>query len=388
VAAERRLQELGYGASNGGLPTALDPPFDDIVDVLHGVGEGEGSSERCVLADVDVDTEDRGERDWTILETKHPADTLSDLAERIVRTGVKSALGGVPVLTFEKLVTVDRHEIEAVRSIERLITESCRRHDKAPLCIGVFGPPGSGKSFAVKQVARHSQPGRIEPIEFNLSQFERPADLFEAFHQVRDVNLRGKIPLAVWDEFDTALDGPLGWLRYFLEPMQDGEFQQGEITHPIGQCIFVFAGGTADRMADFPNKEITDAQARTAKVRDFISRLHGYMDVLGPNRHSSKTHDDPGWEKDDPYFIIRRAVILRSIFETDDLHVLHGADVEIDSGVLHAFLNADKYNHGVRSMRSIIRMSLLAGAKTFEASSLPPKEQLTLHVSDDFLQLI
>jgi hypothetical protein len=42
----------------------------------------------------------------------------------------------------------------------------------------------------------------------------------------------------------------------------------------------------------------------------------------------------------------------------------------------------------VRRDAERVRMSLLAGAKTFEASSLPPKEQLTLHVSDDFLELI
>ena len=66
---------------------------------------------------------------------------------------------------------------------------------------------------------------------------------------MRDLGLSGKLPLVFWDEFDTALEGqPLGWLRYFLAPMQDGAFQDGQITHPIGRAIFVFAGGTAERM--------------------------------------------------------------------------------------------------------------------------------------------
>ncbi len=73
-----------------------------------------------------------------------------------------------------------------------------------------------------------------------------------AFHQVRDIGLSGKFPLVFWDEFDTSLaETPLGWLRYFLAPMQDGKFQEGQISHPIGRAIFVFAGGTSSSMAEF-----------------------------------------------------------------------------------------------------------------------------------------
>ena len=63
------------------------------------------------------------------------------------------------------------------------------------------------------------------------------------------------IPLVFWDEFDTSLDQtPLGWLRYFLAPMQDGSFLEGQVTHPIGRAIFVFAGGTCNRMEEFGTK--------------------------------------------------------------------------------------------------------------------------------------
>jgi hypothetical protein len=66
---------------------------------------------------------------------------------------------------------------------------------------------------------------------------------------VRDVGLSGALPLVFWDEFDTALEGKkLGWLRYFLAPMQDGRFQDGQLVHPIGRSIFVFAGGTSTTM--------------------------------------------------------------------------------------------------------------------------------------------
>ena len=47
-----------------------------------------------------------------------------------------------------------------------------------------------------------------------------------------------------------------GWLRYFLAPMQDGKFLQGEMAHPIGKAIFVFAGGTSWTLDNF-GKQVT-----------------------------------------------------------------------------------------------------------------------------------
>jgi hypothetical protein len=188
---------------------------------------------------------------WTILEDMYPG-SLNQVAQRIVLEGYESALQNVPVGKFGALVTVDRREIEALHSIRTLINEYCERPQKRPLSIAVFGPPGAGKSFGVEQIAKSTRSDEIEKLTFNLSQFESSEELLDAFHQVRDFGLKGNIPLVFWDEFDTELDGkPLGWLRHFLAPMQDGSFQEGQITHPIGRAIFVFAGGTSHHLESF-----------------------------------------------------------------------------------------------------------------------------------------
>lgn len=323
---------------------------------------------------------------WTILQEKYP-NNLHQVAREIVLQGVETALPGVPLGEFGGLKTVDRGEIESLRSIRTLMREYCCHPEQAkPVSIAVFGPPGSGKSFSIKQIAKSLSrlPMPIESQEFNLSQLQDPEELLGALHQVRDMNLSGKMPLVFWDEFDTALGGQsLGWLRYFLAPMQDGTFQEGQITHPIGRALFVFAGGTSTTMEGF-SQTLSAEDFRAAKGPDFVSRLRGYVDIMGPNRQ-------PGI--DDAHFIIRRAIVLRvllqrhwnKLFQTEG-----GKDLlQIDPGVLHAFLEVSRYKHGARSMEAVITMSALTHKTRFERSSLPSEAQLDLHVDGrEFISLV
>ena len=59
--------------------------------------------------------------------------------------------------------------------------------------------------------------------------------------------------------------GKLGWLKYFLAPMQDGVFRVGDSIHPIGKAIFVFAGGTSSTYNQFCGEDIED-EDRTKTV--------------------------------------------------------------------------------------------------------------------------
>jgi hypothetical protein len=386
IASMRKLHLMGYGHPG------TDPSTAELRFPIHKIVE-EISAENNPLSVVQIQDPIKNILSpaepeplrvmpgfWTILEDRYTG-LLNETAQSIVLNGIAETLDDVPTGRFGALITVDRREIEALRCIRTLITEYCQRPQVRPLSIAVFGPPGSGKSFGVKQIAKSARPGEIQSLTFNISQLGHPDELLDALHQVRDVGLSGKIPLVFWDEFDTPLDAKrLGWLRYFLAPMQDGTFQQGQINHPIGRAIFVFAGGTSHRMDDF-GTDLDELERRAAKLPDFISRLKGFIDVLGPN---------PLEGISDPYFIIRRAIILRVLFELNAPHIFNEdgptRQVQIDQGILRALLETKSYKHGVRSMESVLAMSMLAGQTSFERSNLPPEGQLNLHVDGcDFL---
>ena len=390
VHAGRRLYDEGYGDADQGLDVAF--PFAAVVEELTG---GDGPLDRVEVQDPSaflsrLQGEDgpasaeelpRVPGHWTILEDRFSGD-LRGVAARVALRGPEVALAGVPLGRFGKLLTVDRGEIESIRAVRSLIAEYCSSSRPMPLSIGVFGAPGSGKSFVMVQLAESVAPGQISrKIEFNLSQFGSPKDLHDALHLVRDVGLSGKIPLVCWDEFDASFQGEqLGWLRYFLAPMEDGAFREGQVWHPIGRAIFVFAGGTSDRMERFG--EGVDADAfRSLKGPDFISRLKGYVNVLGVN---------PRPDEPDPNHLVRRAIWLRTILERDSPGLFDGDGVlRIDRGVLRAFLEIPAYGHGGRSLESIVATSRLTGETSYQRSSLPPESQLDLHVNGrQFLALV
>jgi RyR domain len=368
LSALRCLHREGYGQRGASaVEVNLDFPIRTVVDALN------TSDSPYQETTVPMRT---GNKYWTILGDLHHKN-LEEVAREVVLKGPERVLKGVPLGRFGALLTVDRQEIESLRSIRSLVSEYVSQpHPKRPLSIAAFGPPGSGKSFGITQLALALRPGEIEPKEFNMSQLGSTDELLSALHQVRDIGLSGKIPLVFWDEFDSDYKGIYGWLRYFLAPMQDGKFQEGDITHPIGKAIFVFAGGTSEALDNF-GKNTSEEQARAAKVPDFVSRLKGYINVLGPNPKSGV---------DDPYYVLRRAILLRSMLSRDAKHLLRNNELQIDSGVLRALLLTWRYKHGARSMESVIAMSQLDGKTRFERSSLPTKAQLDLHVDgQDFL---
>jgi hypothetical protein len=312
----------------------------------------------------------------------------------VAQFGLKK-LSGVPYLAVGALKTVDRGEIESLRGLKRLIEDyQCNTKAKRPLSIGVFGQPGAGKSFGVKQIAKATLPD--SPIlEFNLSQLSESDEsvLVGAFHQVRDRVLEGKTPVVFWDEFDAK---QMRWLANLLAPMQDGTFLEGQMTHPVGKCIFVFAGGTSYDFASFGPPDLSDVEVaalsdenkrrlkgehllfRAKKGPDFKSRLTAYLNVAGPNHRKNRNWREERYDVDasDSGYPLRRALLLRSQLGLKDDQLL-----DIDPGLLTALLEVDEYRHGARSMEKIVeQLQARSGGGRLRLSHLPPDEIVALHV--------
>ncbi len=344
---------------------------------------------------------------WSLLRqsqggTDEPAYALA----RLVLEHGPVALQRLPHLSIGKLMNADRAEVETLRSLRELI-HRYKDHDpgRKPLSIGVFGPPGAGKSFAVKQLASNLV-GKEGWLEFNLSQFGGPDDLIGAYHQIRDLVLQGILPVAFFDEFDAQ---HYKWLQYLLAPMQDGRFQEGQLTHSIGKCILIFAGGTSWTFGTFgpPKPEAAGAGSDElrqayrdfvlAKGPDFKSRLDAYIDVTGPNRRDRVLREDEpepdeartvgGWrfvpDADDICFPIRRALIIRS-----ELKCSVDTRLDMDEGLAQALLRVPTYTHGARSLSKILDPYKPIRGSHLCVSDLPPRDTLIMHTDgDEFLRL-
>lgn len=385
--AMRDLQEYGYGPADSPPPAGY--PVMRVARKILDVHSGKTDA-RERLARIEIEwpaTSAESANDWSIVAASQrplasaQRRSLIGLARQVAQYGT-GALERLPHARFGKLVTADRAEIEALRHIRlRMRAYDYDRRPKRPLCIGVFGPPGAGKSFGVQQLAREVF-GSEAWREFNLSQFRDPSDLNGAFHQVRDLALSGRTPVVFWDEFDSR---ELFWLQYLLAPMQDGRFQDGQLNHAIGKCVFVFAGGTSRSFAEFtPRQDLppTEAQRaamaafRLSKGPDFVSRLDAFIDVLGPNpRARLDAANERRVDPDDVGYPLRRALLIRAYLGCGpDDHV------DFDPDLLHALLRIDQYRHGARSLEKLIELLRDDGELVVRRSNLPRPMQLAMHV--------
>ena len=323
-------------------------------------------------------------------KSKHPSNKIEHRIQ--VKGDARKFWLDVPVATFGDLQVIERSEIEALRSISNLLrvhrqhstVVAARKRSPKPISIAVFGSPGTGKSFAVKQIADTvGTKQEIPHLEFNVAQFSTPADLSAALTEVsaKSGAKDGRLvtPLVFFDEFDCDLAGePLGWLKCFLAPMQDGKLANGQTD--IGPAIFVFAGGlhttfdkfdprtdpTYDNQRDSEEYRIRSSRFTMHKGPDFISRLRGHINILPIN-------DLPGR----PKHFVRRALLLRSLLRLNGF--VKDEESEIDPAVAYALLTADRFHHGARSMQAILEMCSPIYNR-IEIASLPPRAQLDMHV--------
>lgn len=273
-----------------------------------------------------------------------------------------------PLLVIGNLSVIERTEIEHYNSvINQIETYVNQENQSRPLSIAVFGSPGSGKSFGVKEIVK-SRVKNHEFITVNLSQFDTPkiSSLVHSMREIQNTIIAGKIPVVFFDEFDTH---SFSWLQYFLVPMEDGCFYSDGKSIPLGKCIFVFAGGTNSSFREFADKA-TSETAKNMKLPDFVSRLSGYIDVSGINYSG---------ENDSYANLIARTkralIICNLIFRL-------GIDMNnVDENIIKVLLLVNKFQNDARSLRTIIGLfSKPDGTPRIRYSNMPSNAQLSLHV--------
>jgi hypothetical protein len=412
--AGRRLLASGFGdpKSEPSYPTNLTLFRDPDPNKGDAVKEGEYFARCEIPARFLTMGADPGY--WRVLESVFvEKEAPLEVALRQVATGEEprniETLRDAPFAAFGAFRTYDRREVEQYRALYSLMSDYvAARHVERPLNVAVFGPPGAGKSFGVKEVAsalqenaRRDLEGTYEPrpitdLTFNLSQYKSPDELSAAFQQVRDFVLQDMVPLVFFDEFDANLDGePLGWLRYFLGPMQDGKFMDRGSLHPIGRSIFVFAGGTAKTYEDFTTPMISSERDKRrfvkAKGPDFLSRLRAALDIHGLDL-------DPSFDAYgavelfpcEPAIRLRRAGILAHHLGKKAPQLRNPDEkLRIGDSVLRAFLHVERFEHANRSFETLLESSHLNEEEWFFPSSLPFTDHTKLHTNaTQFSQLL
>jgi hypothetical protein len=403
LVAMRHLVENGFIGEHDGKKIRF--PYNEVANILNELEKVKSDNKKQnEIKQVKIDNHDVVKNDsWSIIKevlskehntSKATKETLQEWCKTIVETGEIEQ--NIPYLRYKKLITYDRREIEHLRNIHQMFrTYIYDTKASKPLSIGVFGPPGAGKGFAINQIidtiaTMKTEKVKIERFEFNVSQMKNPDDLVTAFHEIRNAGISGKCPVVFFDEFDSAIDTQqtgLGWLKYFLAPMQDGKFMQDGHSYFIGRAIFIFAGGTSHSMANFQKKAEGDTQG---KALDFLSRLRGYIDIIGLNREcpTGKGHYEEVSKK---YRVItgedckkcsfteknicscshflRRATLLRSMLEKklDINEENKNEKIQIDENSLNKLITEGDYLHGARSLEAIIQMS-----------AITPKRKITL----------
>lgn len=308
-----------------------------------------------------------------------PSNALRDLEEAVALVSItytaKRKDIKVPTAVkeeFGQLFAFTQDEVKHLRALRELIVRYVGQQSPArPLCIAIFGPPGSGKSFAVKQIRnvaakRIKDPKLKLPLTLvNLTQVSSSIDLGRVIARIAGEQDEDTVPIVFFDEFDAPRDNaPYGWLQWFLAPMHDGEFLHEGAVIRFRRAVYVFAGGTADSMSEFSSPRSVPA-FRAAKGPDFISRLRGYLDVQGPNA--------------DEHRCLRRAVLLRNEIQDRTIRGRHKKAIKPDKELLKALLQVGRYRHGARSIAAIVELSDFR-KDSFSWKQLPEDHLLTLHV--------
>lgn len=350
------------------------------------------------------------ESSWSIFFDNYdrklkPSDPVQKYTENIVllaaswaaRNGLQT-LKYIPYLEYRKLFTIDRHEIESLRNIHRLLSRYMASDSARPFNLGVSGPPRTDRRFPVKHII-YSLFGKKDFkkrgifLTFNLAQFNDKKDFSGAFRLIRNQAMKGKLPVVFWEDIDS---GNFKWVRLLLSPMKDGLIQGKKDIRYTGKCIFIFTGSSekgkflykpeepldgwfSKKTMKLQRKRIKLFKAR--KVLEFRNNLDASLSISSVNKQDAYSADQEnliGESQVDLMYPVRRALHLRSV-----LGMKNSSKLKMDPGLIMAFLKTDEYKHGARSMTSILEHLKKDPSRKISRSELPSAKFMNGHLDFD-----
>ncbi len=158
-----------------------------------------------------------------------------------------------------------RNKKEKICRLKRDILEFRRAERRHHVCCLLVAPPGSGKTFFVRQLAK-TLDFRFLPI--NITQMISRSDILDCFDTIATTQAQdpGRGLLVFVDEINARVEGDLVY-NAFLVPIEEGVYVRGGKVFHIAPCVWVFAG--TEDPAD-PKGRDRDS---SLKGSDFKSRL-------------------------------------------------------------------------------------------------------------------
>lgn len=137
-----------------------------------------------------------------------------------------------------------------IKIIRDKITTYIQRHQsstaKRPYNILLSAPPGMGKSFLAKELAKDASIKAGANFEFDevfIASMDSVNEIDDVFRRIQSVFLDNSMPVILFDEIDSRI-GNVNVYNRFLSPMWDGNFFIGSHKYALPPCIFFFAGST------------------------------------------------------------------------------------------------------------------------------------------------
>lgn len=183
-------------------------------------------------------------------------------------------------------ITFNQGFYQEIRTLTELIVNYWKRpKPKRPLNIFLLAPPGSGKSFLVKQIAAELRDEYdAEALEYHVAAMKSVSDLHSVFRLVHASLAEGNRPVLLLDEVDAKV-GDEYLFKHLLAPMADGKYFSENRSYFLGKVVLLFAA----------SKELVPFTIQDLQGQSFIawrSRLVELLRNYGTSKDSEARDSD------------------------------------------------------------------------------------------------